>query len=148
MGTAVPGGTRDLLCMRQQADDLLQGVIRQLPHLIVSAVLDRVAHEHHGRLETQGFRLGRCGLDELAGGNAYAGNVATFQVCDVMCTTRRAGTSVSQPFNHQVHFTGNLLFQLGGCDTGECGLAVAFDGDFHIRQTLLYAIKEHVAPGL
>jgi hypothetical protein len=66
-------------------------------------------HEHIGRVGAQSFRLRGGGVDELRGGDAHRRNAAGFKIREVMRTARRAGASVSQAFDDDVHLADDLL---------------------------------------
>jgi hypothetical protein len=65
-------------------------------------------HENIGRVGPQTFRLHCGGIDEFGGGNTDRRNSAGFQIRKVMRTARRAGASVSQPFDDNVHLAHDL----------------------------------------
>jgi hypothetical protein len=66
-------------------------------------------HEHVSRVGAQTLRLHGSGIDEFGGGDTDRGNSAGFEIRKVMRTARRAGASVGQPFDDQVHFADDLL---------------------------------------
>jgi hypothetical protein len=66
-------------------------------------------HEHIGRVGSQPPRLHGSGIDELGGGDTDRRNSAGFEIRKVMRTARRAGASVGQAFDNQVHFAHDLL---------------------------------------
>jgi hypothetical protein len=65
-------------------------------------------HEHIRRVGPQAFRLHRGRVDEFGGCNTDRRNSAGFQIRKVMRTARRAGASVSQPFDDNVHLAHDL----------------------------------------
>ena len=60
-------------------------------------------------MNAQSLRLRGGGVDELRGGDTDRRNAAGFEIREVMRTARRAGASVSQPFDDDVHFAHDLL---------------------------------------
>ncbi len=84
-------------------------IVGQLFQFVIGPVLHRVRNEHIGRIGAKRLRLHRGGIDELGGGDTDRRNSAGFEIREVMRTARRAGASVRQSFNHDVHLTHNLL---------------------------------------
>jgi hypothetical protein len=66
-------------------------------------------NEYVSRVGPETLRLHGSGIDELGSGNADRRNSAGFEICKVMRTARRAGASVGQPFDDEVHFAHDLL---------------------------------------
>ena len=83
-------------------------IVRQFPQLRIGAILHRMRHEHISRVRPKRLRLRGGGIDELGGGDTDRRNSTGFQIREVMRTARRAGASVSQSFDHEVHFAHDL----------------------------------------
>jgi hypothetical protein len=83
-------------------------IVRQFLQFVVGPILHRVRHEHVRRVRPERLRLGGSGIDELGGGDTDRRNSAGFEIREVMRTARRAGASVSQSFDHEVHFAHDL----------------------------------------
>jgi hypothetical protein len=92
----------------QQRQYRLQMIVRQFLQFVIGAILHRMRNEHIRRIRPERLRLGGGGIDELRGGDADRRNSAGFQVREVMRTARRAGASVSQSFDHEVHLAHDL----------------------------------------
>ena len=84
-------------------------IVGQFLQFLIGAILHRMRHEHIGRVSPQTFRLHGSGIDELGCRNADRRNSAGFKIRKVMRTARRAGASVSQTFDDEVHFAHDLL---------------------------------------
>ena len=84
-------------------------VVGQLFQFLIGAILHRMRHEHVSRVGAKPFRLHGGGVDELGGGDTDRRNAAGFEIREVMRTARRAGASVSQPFDDDVHLAHDLL---------------------------------------
>jgi hypothetical protein len=84
-------------------------IVGQFHQFLIGAVLHRVRHEYIGRVSAQALRLHGSGIDEFGSGNTDRRNSAGFQIRKVMRTARRAGASVSQSFDDDVHFAYDLL---------------------------------------
>jgi hypothetical protein len=84
-------------------------IVGQFPQFLIGAILHRMRHEHIGRVGSETLRLHGGGIDELGGGDTDRRNSAGFEIRKVMRTARRAGASVSQAFDNDVHFTDDLL---------------------------------------
>ena len=84
-------------------------IVGQFPQFLIGAILHRMRHEHISRVGSETLRLHGSGIDELGGGDSDRRNSAGFQIRKVMRTARRAGASVSQAFDNDVHFTDDLL---------------------------------------
>ena len=84
-------------------------VVGELLQFLIGAILHRMRHEDVSRVGPESFRLDGSGFDELGSGDADRRNSAGFQICKVMRTARRAGASVGQPFDDEVHFAHDLL---------------------------------------
>jgi len=98
---------RDLF--HEQRDDLFEMLIGQLLQFVIGPILHGVLDEHVSRIGPKRLRLGRGGIDEFDGGDTDRRNSTGFQIREVMRTARRAGASVSQPFDHHVHLAHDLL---------------------------------------
>jgi hypothetical protein len=84
-------------------------IVGQFPQFLIGAILHRMRHEHIGRVSSETLRLYGSGIDELGGGDTDRRNSAGFEIRKVMRTARRAGASVSQSFDNDVHFPDDLL---------------------------------------
>ena len=84
-------------------------IVGQFLQFLIGAILHRMRHEHISRVGPKTFRLHCGGIDEFGGGNTDRRNSAGFQIRKVMRTARRAGASVSQPFDHHAHFAHDLM---------------------------------------
>jgi hypothetical protein len=84
-------------------------VVGHFLQFVIGAILHRMRNEHIGRIGTERFRLDGGGLNELGGGDTDRRNSAGFKIREVMRTARRAGASVSQPFDDDVHLADDLL---------------------------------------
>ena len=93
----------------QQTENRLQVIVGQFPQFLIGAVLHRMRHEHIGRVGAQSLGLDCGGIDEFGGGNTDRRNSAGFEIRKVMRTARRAGASVGQAFDDEVHFAYDLL---------------------------------------
>jgi hypothetical protein len=84
-------------------------IVGQFLQFLIGAILHRMRHEHIGRVGPQPLRLHGGRIDELGRGNTDRRNSAGFEIRKVMRTARRAGASVSQAFDDEVHLAHNLL---------------------------------------
>jgi hypothetical protein len=84
-------------------------IVRHFPQLLIGAILHRMRHEHISRIGAKRLRLRGGGIDELGGGDTDRRNSTGFQIREVMRTARRAGASVSQPFDHHAHLAHDLM---------------------------------------
>ena len=84
-------------------------IVGEFLQFLVGAILHRMRHENVSGVGAQTLRLHCRGVDELGGGNADRRNSAGFEICKVMRTARRAGASISQTFDDQVHLAHDLL---------------------------------------
>ena len=84
-------------------------IVGQLPQFLIGAILHRMRHEHIGRVGAQTLRLHGSGIDELGRSNTHRRNSAGFEIRKVMRTARRAGASVSQAFDDDIHLAHDLL---------------------------------------
>ena len=83
-------------------------IVGQLFQFLIGPILHRVRSEPIGRVGTKSLRLHRRRLDELSRRHSNRRNSAGFQIREVMRTARRAGASVSQPFNHDINLPNDL----------------------------------------
>ena len=95
--------------LHQQPEYRLQVIVGQFLQFLIGAILHRMRHEHIGRVGAQTLRLHGGGIDELGRRNTDGRNSAGFEICKVMRTARRAGASVSQAFDNEVHLAHDLL---------------------------------------
>jgi hypothetical protein len=95
--------------LHQQPENCLEMIVGEFLQFFISAILHRMRHEHVSRVGAQSLRLHCGGIDELGGGNSDRRNSAGFEICKVMRTARRAGASISQTFDDQVHLAHDLL---------------------------------------
>jgi hypothetical protein len=95
--------------LHQQCQNRLQVIVGQFLQFFIGAILHRMRHEHVSRVGAQAFRLHGSGIDELGSGDTDRRNSAGFKIRKVMRTARRAGASVSQSFNDDVHLAHDLL---------------------------------------
>jgi hypothetical protein len=93
----------------QQRQDLLQVIVGQFLQFLIGTILHRMRNEHIGRVGAQTLRLHGSSIDELGGGDTDRRNSAGFEIRKVMRTARRAGASVSQSFDDDVHLAHDLL---------------------------------------
>jgi hypothetical protein len=84
-------------------------IVGHFLQFVIRAVLHRMWNEHIGWIGAKRLRLDGGGLNELGGGDTDRRNATGFKVREVMRTARRAGASVSQPFDDEVHFANDLL---------------------------------------
>jgi hypothetical protein len=84
-------------------------IVGQFLQFLIGAILHRMRHKHISRVSPETPRLHGCGIDELGSGNANRRNSAGLEIRKVMRTARRAGASVSQPFDDDVHLAHDLL---------------------------------------
>ena len=83
--------------------------VGQFPQFLIGAILHRMRHEHISRVGSETLRLHGGGIDELGGGDTDRRDAVGFEIRQVMRTARRAGASVSQAFDDQVHLAHDLL---------------------------------------
>ena len=83
-------------------------IVGQFLQFVIGPILHRMRNEHIRRIGAKRLRLHRGGIDELSGGDTDRRNSAGFQIREVMRTARRAGASVSQPFDDDVHLAHDL----------------------------------------
>jgi hypothetical protein len=95
--------------LHQQRQNCLQVIVGKLDQFVIGAILHRMRHEHVGRVSAQTLRLHGGSIDELGGCDTDRRNSAGFEIRKVMRTARRAGASVSQPFDDDVHLAHDLL---------------------------------------
>jgi hypothetical protein len=84
-------------------------IVGQFLQFFIGAILHRMRHKHVRRVGPQTLRLHRSGIDELGSRNTNRRNSAGFEIRKVMRTARRAGASVSQAFDDDVHLADDLL---------------------------------------
>ena len=84
-------------------------IVGEFPQFLIGAILHRMRHEHISRVSAQTLGLHGSGIDELGGGDTDRRNSAGFEIRKVMRTARRAGASVGQAFDDEVHFAYDLL---------------------------------------
>jgi len=94
--------------LHQQRQDRLQMIVRQSFQFVIGPVLHRMRNEHVSRIGAQRLRLTGGGIDELGGGDTDRRNSAGFEIREVMRTARRAGASVRESFDNDVHLTDDL----------------------------------------
>src|SRR5262252_6847983 len=119
--------------------------IRERADFLARAVLDRMLHEHHRRVVAERLVLRRCRDLEFRRRNPDRDDPELFKAPDVMHTARRAGTSIGQPFDHEVAFRLDPLLQLDRSEMGEVLLAIALYGVAAGRQQLVEPIEELIA---
>jgi hypothetical protein len=68
-----------------------------------------VRNEHIRGIGAEPLRLHGGGIDELGRGDTDRRNSAGFEIREVMRTARRAGASVSQSFDDDVHLAHDPL---------------------------------------
>ncbi len=95
--------------LHQQRNDRLEMIVRQLLQFVIGAILHRMLHEHIRRIGAKRLRLRGGGIDELGGSDTDRRNSVGLEIRQVMRTARRAGASVRQPFDDDVHFAHDLL---------------------------------------
>ena len=84
-------------------------IVGQLLQFVIGPVLHRVRDENISRIGAKRLGLRGGGIDELGGGDTDRRNSVGLEIRQVMRTARRAGASVGQPFDDQVHLTHDLL---------------------------------------
>jgi hypothetical protein len=84
-------------------------IVGQLLQFLIGAILHRMWYEHIRWVSPETLRLHGSGIDELGRRNTDRRNSAGFEIRKVMRTARRAGASVSQAFDDDVHLTHDLL---------------------------------------
>jgi len=84
-------------------------IVGQFLQFVIGPVLHRVRNEHIGRIGAKRLRLTGGGIDKLGGGDTDRRNSAGFEIREVMRTARRAGASVSQSFDDDVHLAHDPL---------------------------------------
>ena len=95
--------------LHQQRHDRLEVIVGQLLQLIIGAILHRMLHEHICRIGAKRLRLSGGGFDEFGRRDTDRRNSVGLEIRQVMRTARRAGASVSQSFDNDVHFADDLL---------------------------------------
>ena len=104
---AAPFGLPGVL--HQQRQYRLQMIVGQFLQFVIGPILHRMRHEHIRRVGAQRLRLRGGGIDKLSGGHTDRRNSVGFEIREVMRTARRAGASVSQSFDDDVHLAHDLL---------------------------------------
>jgi hypothetical protein len=84
-------------------------IVGQFLQFVIGPVLHRMRNEHVGWIGAEPLRLDGGGIDELGGGDTDRRNSAGFEIREVMRTARRAGASVRQSFDDDVHLAHDLL---------------------------------------
>jgi hypothetical protein len=84
-------------------------IVSQFLQFVIGPILHRMRHEHIRRVGSQRLRLRGGGIDKLSGGDTDRRNSVGFEIREVMRTARRAGASVRQPFDDDVHLAHDLL---------------------------------------
>ena len=84
-------------------------IVCELPEFVIGPILHRMRHEDVSRIGTERLRLRGGGFDEFRGGDTNRRNAIGFEIREVMRTARRAGASVRQPFDNDVHLAHDLL---------------------------------------
>lgn len=84
-------------------------IVGELLQFVIGSILHRMRHEHIRRVGAECLRLRRGGFDKLRGGDTDRRNSIGFEIREVMRTARRAGASVRQPFDNEVHLAHDLL---------------------------------------
>jgi hypothetical protein len=93
----------------QQRDDRLEMIVRQFLQLVIRPILHRMRNEHVRRIGAKRLRLSGGRIDELGGGDTDRRNSPGLEIRQVMRTARRAGASVGQPFDDDIHLAHDLL---------------------------------------
>ncbi len=115
------------LAFGQRRYDLVDGVVGDLAHFVVGAVLDRMVDENAGGLEAESVCLDTSRPDKFVGGDHDAGDAAGFEIGEVVHTARRARPSVGEGFDHRVAAGGDLLAQIGRGGSREGWFSQAFN---------------------
>ena len=95
--------------LHQQREDRVQVIVGHFSQFGVGAILHRVRHENISRVGAKGLRLDGGGVDKLGGRDTNRWDSAGLEIRQVMRTARRAGASVRQPFDDDIHFADHLL---------------------------------------
>ena len=104
---------------RELRDEGLDRGVRDLAHLVVGAVLDRVWREDPGGGVPERCGLGFGGVDETLGGHEDPRDTAPFKVADVVHTARRAAASIGERLDHRIARCGDLVAKIDRCGLGE-----------------------------
>ena len=84
-------------------------IVGQLLQFVIRPILHRMRHEHIGGIGAKRLRLRGGGFDKLRSGDTNRRNSVGFEIREVMRTARRAGASVRQPFDNDIHLADDLL---------------------------------------
>lgn len=125
----------------------IQGAVCQRPYFVIRAVLDGMPDKNRFRIATQGAGLGPGGFCELAGGNENSRYSAAFQVCDVMHTARRTGTSIRQRFYDGIAIGADFLVEFNRRHPGKSRLFIAFDVQPLLSETGFDMIQKDIPAG-
>ena len=83
-------------------------VVGEFLQFVIGPILHRMRHEHIRRVGAKRLRLRGGGFDKLRGGDTDRRNSVGFEIREVMRTARRAGASVRQTFDDDVHLAHDL----------------------------------------
>ncbi len=78
-------------------------------------------------LEPEGLSLSLGGVDEYFASNKYTRNPSSFEIGDVVHTTRRATASISERFDYGVAIRSYFVAQIDWSRFGKRRLGVAAD---------------------
>ncbi len=84
-------------------------IVGQFLQFVIGPILHRMRNEHVRGIGAKPFRLHSGGIDELGGGDTDRRNSVGLKIRQVMRTARRAGASVRQPFDDDIHLAHDLL---------------------------------------
>lgn len=84
-------------------------IVGDLPQFGIGAILHRMGNKHIRGIGAKRLRLSGGGIDELGGGDTDRRNSVGFEIRQVMRTARRAGASVRQPFDNDIHLAHDLI---------------------------------------
>src|SRR5262245_44631018 len=114
----------------QRANDSIDDFVRELTHLCVGPVLNRMAHKTTTRrieAECLGLRNGR--VLEFTRNNRHGRNAVDLEMHRVMQTARGTGASVGERLDDEVALRLDRLTERLGGRLRECRLRVALNFD-------------------